>query len=323
MATPKVIQKSVNKWLAKRLPRSRAVKLTLNNIFILPSKKSLGLLLVLALMLIAAINYQNSLIYLFAFWLSSAWLVSIHMTFRNLAGVNIEVIGHENCHAEQQATVILRITPNKARLDDLCLYWDKPIKAPPFWLSFHENEPKQIELTYPSKKRGPLQPERLVVAVRSPAGLAVAWSQILLQVDWLIYPKPQKRVEHHLEAHHVHSNEEVTQRSQEGQTDYSHLRRYQAGDHLKRIHWRHYAKTDELSTRVFVDYRKNDQWIYWHEYDGLDLEARLSAICAKVLDYSAQQINFGLSLPEQEFAASKGEHHTQLCLEALAAYGHA
>jgi uncharacterized protein (DUF58 family) len=311
----KRLKKSVNKWLSKRLPPMNSIQLTLNNIFIVPSKSSLGLLMALALMLLAAINYQNSLIYLFTFWIASSWIISLHMTFRNLMGVKVEVIGFENCHAKQQATLTLRVYPNKKQLTDLCFFWAEDQK---YWLNFHDNQPKDIQLAYSTEKRGKLMPERLRIENRAPAGLAVAWSNLAFDVTWWIYPKAIAAKSHKKVLASDNENNDETGQWQVGHTDFSHLRSYQEGDHLKRIHWRQFAKTGELSTREFVDYQQDDLWLDWQEFEGLPLEARLSALCAKLLELQSAQVNFGLRLPNQEIAANSGEHHVKQCLEALA-----
>jgi uncharacterized protein (DUF58 family) len=313
----KRLQRSMDKWLSKRLPPLNFIELTLNNIFIVPSKSSLGLLVVLLLMLILAVNYQNSLVYLFVFWISSSWLVSIHMTFRHLMGVKIKVIGYETCHAKQQASITLRIYPNKKQLTDLCLFWSEDQK---YWLNFHDNAPQDIQLLYPTSKRGKLIPKRIRIENRSPAGLAVAWSHLAFDVTWWIYPKAQRLTMGKINTTYHDDNDQEAGQWQKGNTDFSHLRTYQAGDALKRIHWRQFAKTGELSTREFVDYKQTDLWINWRDYSALSQEVWLSAMCADILDYQKNQLSFGLRLPNSEIEIGSGEQHIKQCLEALARF---
>jgi len=311
----KRIQQSMDKWLSKRLPPRNDIELTFNNIFIVPSQSSLGLFGVLLLMLLVAVNYQNPLIYLFVFWIASSWMISLLMTFRNLMGVKIDVIGYENCHAKQQASIILRVYPNKKQLNDLCLFWFEDKK---YWLTFHDNAPKDIQLNYPSHKRGQLRPDRLRIENRSPAGLAVAWSHLAFDVTWWIYPKALPLTVGKINAVTDDDNAEEAGQWQKGNTDFSHLRTYQAGDQLKRIHWRQFAKTGELSTREFVDYQQTDVWLDWRAYSGLSQEVWLSAMCAEILTFQKKQLSFGLRLPNVEIEFGSGEQHTKKCLEALA-----
>lgn len=311
----KRIQQSMHRWLSKRLPPLNHIELTLNNIFIVPSKSSLGFLAVLLLMLIVAVNYQNSLVYLFVFWLVSSWMVSLLLTFRNLMGVKIKVVGYENCHAKQNASIMLRVYPNKKQLNDLCLFWFEDKKH---WLSFYDNTPQDIQLLYPTSKRGKLIPERLRIENRSPAGLAVAWSNLAFDMTWWIYPKAQALTP---DAINVAKDDEFVQEAgqwQKGNTDFSHLRTYQAGDHLKRIHWRQFAKTGELSTREFLDYQQTDLWIDWRSYSGFSQEIWLSALCADILSAQKKQLAFGVRLPNIEIDIGSGEQHIKKCLEALA-----
>jgi uncharacterized protein (DUF58 family) len=309
------IQQSMNTWLSKRLPPLNHIELTLNNIFIVPSKSSLGLLAVLLLMLIVAVNYQNALVYLFVFWLASSWMVSLLLTFRNLMGVKIKVVGYENCHAKQNASITLRVYPNKKQLNDLCLFWFEDKK---YWLSFHENTPRDIKLLYPTSKRGKLTPERIRIENRSPAGLAVAWSNLAFDTTWWIYPKAEALGSNKINATNGDETEQVAGQWQKGNTDFSHLRSYQAGDQLKHIHWRQFAKTGELSTREFVDYQQTDLWIDWRNYRGFSQEIWLSALCADILAVQQKQLTFGVRLPNVEIGIGSGEQHIKQCLEALA-----
>src|SRR5699024_2538312 len=75
------------RWLKKRIPASSQVRLNHRRIFIMPTRAGMGLLLLLLIMLIGAINYQNSLIYAVVFLLGSLFWVGLHHTYRNLAGL--------------------------------------------------------------------------------------------------------------------------------------------------------------------------------------------------------------------------------------------
>ena len=52
---------------------------------------------------------------------------------------------------------------------------------------------------------------------------------------------------------------------------------------------------------------------------GADTEARLSRLCAWVLQADRIGARYGLRLPGREIAPDEGPNHRQRCLEALAA----
>lgn len=59
------------KWLDRRIPEAKEVILNQRSIFIIPSRVGWLFLLLLILLLITAMNYQNGLIYGLTFWLFS------------------------------------------------------------------------------------------------------------------------------------------------------------------------------------------------------------------------------------------------------------
>ena len=73
------------RWLKRRIPAAQQISLDHRRIFILPSRAGLGFLLLLAILLVGAINYQNSLVYGLTFLLLSLFWVVLHHSYRNLA----------------------------------------------------------------------------------------------------------------------------------------------------------------------------------------------------------------------------------------------
>ena len=57
------LQGRVRRWALKRYPRSRSVTLTQKRIFILPTRAGAGFMLLLLMLLIMGVNYENNLIY--------------------------------------------------------------------------------------------------------------------------------------------------------------------------------------------------------------------------------------------------------------------
>ena len=77
-------------WLNRRIPPARAVQLNQRRIFILPTPRGLAFSVVLLLMLLAGINYQNSLAYGLTFLLLSVFHTAMLHTYRNLSGLMIK-----------------------------------------------------------------------------------------------------------------------------------------------------------------------------------------------------------------------------------------
>ena len=75
------------RWLVRRIPPASRVELNHRRIFIMPTRAGAIFALVLILMLLVAINYQNSLAYGLTFLLLSVAVLAILHTYRNLSGL--------------------------------------------------------------------------------------------------------------------------------------------------------------------------------------------------------------------------------------------
>ena len=80
----------LSKWLSSKSPRKKKFILSQRNIYIFPSAFGLFFLVLLLLMLLTAINYQSSLIYLLTFFLGAIFFLSIWACFLNFSGLIVE-----------------------------------------------------------------------------------------------------------------------------------------------------------------------------------------------------------------------------------------
>ena len=88
-----------------RFPRSDTLLLTQRNVYILPTKAGWSFGVTLAVMLLAAINYQLNLGYALTFLLGGAALVSMHQTHANLRRLGLRVKAPAPVFAGEPATL--------------------------------------------------------------------------------------------------------------------------------------------------------------------------------------------------------------------------
>ena len=131
----------------------RTVRYHLRNIYILPTAAGWGLLIVVLLILVAAINFQNSLVYAASFWLGSLMVLNILYTFRNLAGLKLELVGAEACFAGQNCQITLRAGSARPK-ESISVGWKNSDQA---LFSLRESPSTEIELSYPAPRRGRLR----------------------------------------------------------------------------------------------------------------------------------------------------------------------
>lgn len=307
-----------DKWLQERFPESREITLGLKRIFVIPRMTSVALLLTLFVLLLMAINFQNSLIYGLAFWLLALIVIGIFFTYRNLSEVTVRAIQTNACFAGEKAVFELEVScPEGQQKSAISIGW----KFQDFTtIDLHGHNSIQVKLSHDTRKRGMFKPERLSIFTTYPVGLVVAWSYAVLGMQSVVYPAPLLQESEESEFgldEEAEQGKEITQ----GTTDFSGVRQYQMGDSPKHIHWPSYAKTGEAYTKTFVDYASQDLWLDWDVLSFSGEEIRLSHLCAKVLQYHQDHLVYGLKIPGKTIQPSSGEAHRTICLTALALYG--
>ena len=309
---------SFQQWVNRRIPLAKEVTLTQRKIFILPSKISLGLMVIILLLFLVGINFQNSLVYIVCFWLIALLVINIFYTYRNLSGLTIKAISAEPCFAGEKMVLELEVSrPVKQRKSAIYFGWKNEDLVE---LNLQADQSTRIKLSHSSDKRGRFTPPRIDIFTRFPTGLNTAWSYASMDVQGIVYPEPIEKTQ---QSGKQTSDDESTDGKEimGGSSDFAGIREYQLGDSPKHIHWGQYAKTGDLYTKSFVDYENQDVWLDWQSLTFSGTESRLSHLSAMIIAFHDAQKQFGLRIPGKEIQPNKGEGHKVRCLTALALYG--
>ncbi|GAC1039633.1 DUF58 domain-containing protein [Pseudomonas sp. No.117] len=303
-------------WLARRIPPANRITLDQRRIFILPTRQGAAFAVALLLMLLAGINYQNSLAYGLTFLLFSLALVAMLHTYRNLAGLLLAGGGASPVFAGEVAGFRLRLESDRRAHQAIALGW----RGEPLVVSdVPAGETVALQVFHPAPTRGWLRPERLRVESRFPLGLFVAWSWLDLDVRGLIYPRPLEAAPPPRSGEDS-GGEEGQRQAGQGADDFQGLRAYQPGDSRRRLDWKAFSRGQGLLVKDFTALAGSELWLDFSVLDG-DTETRLSWLCQAVLDANARQLRFGLRLPGQELAPATGENQRDAALQALALFG--
>ncbi|MFY1053850.1 DUF58 domain-containing protein [Ectopseudomonas khazarica] len=304
------------RWLARRIPPAASVRLNQRRIFIVPSRVGAAFTVALVLMLLVAINYQNSLAYGLTFLLMAVFVVAILHTYRNLAGLVLKAGGGGAVFVGEQAVFRVRLESRGREHQAVALGW------PPAELVLRDVPREgqcEVEVSLPARRRGWLRPGRLRVESRFPLGLLVAWSWVDLDQAVLVYPRPLEG-DLPVSAGLGEDDDEGMRARGQGADDFQGLRDYQPGDSKRRLDWKAYSRGQGLLVKDFAMLSGRDLWLDYESLAG-DSEMRLSLLCHWVLQFSARQQPFGLQLPGTSIAADVGEAHRDACLRALALFG--
>ncbi len=314
---PQRVRSLFDKWLTRRIPPAPMVTLSHRQIFIVPTRAGLALLLLLLILLIGAINYQNSLVYGVTFLLGSLFWVSLHHTYRNLASLEVHAAGSIPVFAGEMAPLELNLLAPRHEHQALVFSWPD---AQSRQIDLGRNGESRITLYHPTQKRGWLRPGRLRIETRYPLGWFVAWS--LVDLDWqvLVYPRV---ISLPLPSFVQGGEGETEQQMVEGSDDFQGLRDYQPGDSRKRLDWRAYSRGQGLHSKVFAEPLSNTYWLDLASTPGVDLEQRLSHIAGWIMQLELADQSYGLQVGEIRIATDRGERHRDRCLRTLALFGSA
>lgn len=298
-------------------PQAPPYQLHRRNVYILPTRHGLMFAALLLLMLIGAINYNNSLAYLMTFLLASLGVVAILHTYRNLLRLSI-TSGHiEPRFAGETLTIPVRID-NRQGPARLAIEINFPGENPCI-TDIEALQLQNIELENIPQRRGHHLLNRFTIATRFPLGLFRAWAHIHLKQSYLVYPRPAAI--NQLPADSLYKLK-VTGDQGVGADDFAGLRPYHSGDSLRHIHWKVAARQQGLLTKQFGGDRSEELWLDWSSLPDLPLEQRLSILTRWVLLAEREGKSYGLRLPDEVLEPDRGGPHRHQCLKALAEYHH-
>jgi len=305
-------------WLDRRIPPARQVELSHRSIFIVPN--SVGLLFgaVLLVMLVTAINYQNSLIYALTFWLFSVALAGMHFTYRNLSGLTLAAGHAYPVFAGDVIDVPLRLMAAAEKSHD-ALSLGFP-DNPAITIDVERNDSEQAGLSFRTQSRGWLDAGRLRLETRFPLGMYTAWTWVRLEFNVLVYPRPEW-VPFVFAAGDGGEELEGAPSRDVGNQDFNGLRPYQPGDSLKQIAWKQLARGKGLVTKEFDSDQGASCWLDWEVLAPATTEVRLSRLTGWVLQAHQNGWRYGLRLPSLQLAPDNSDLHKEQCLQALALYG--
>lgn len=295
-------------------------------IYIVPSRFGILLALLLAAMLVAALNFNSNLGLAFTFLMASIALVAMHHCNRNLLGLSIDAATEIDAFAGQEARFEF-IVRNVSRVDrgDIEILCDT--QARPRGLrarhpanvtrSVAANTYEHVSVALSVPTRGVLRLSQFELRTRYPFGWFRAWTYVQGTLTAYVAPRPDGSRRLPAAAASQGQSRAVNVK---GDEEFSGLRDYQPGMPLKHMAWKVLARGGGAAVRTYEGLAAQPEWLDFDLLPDLDAEARLSQLCRWVLESDAAQRVYGLRLPGIEIAAERGPAHRSQCLRALAAF---
>lgn len=303
------------RWVNRRIPRADKQVFSQRNIFILPTGAGVVFGVLLLIMLITGINYQNSLIYLLTFLLGAIMVAAMHQTHRNLAGLELTLIKTGEGFAGEPLPFRFRAVSGKHDAVAISLCSDSHTLDQQH---VPARQAADLTISLASSHRGYFRPDRIRVETRFPFGLLKAWSWVRPVSCGIVYPRPVAAPDSASTV--TEGDDQASARSVDG-NDHADMRPWREGDLSQRVLWKRYARTGQMVIADWEGEQGSPHWLDFHAFPGVDVELRLSYLTAQVLERGRNGTPFGLNLPGQMIDPDTGPAHVARCLKSLAVYG--
>lgn len=305
-------------WLDRRIPPAKEVELNRKRIFIFPSKFGFAFCFLMLVMLVLAINYQNNMAYLLVFFMASLFFVTLHHSYNNLSGLCFSIKANASVHAEDEQIFAVRAV-SRSKLERFNIFVKFPLSdAACFDVNLASKNVTEVSLSHSTFKRGILKPGRLLIESDYPLGLFRVWSWVDLKTQAIIYPKllaaPLS------DSDNDQQGESFTPTISATGDEFYQLRGFRQGDNTKHIHWRHYAKSQQLTTQQFAKSVSEAKHLDWYSLTG-STEEKLSVMAYWAILFEREQHAYSLILPNKTIAKNHGQQHLNEVLTNLALYG--
>jgi uncharacterized protein (DUF58 family) len=309
----------MDRWLLERLKRRRGPTrlprtLEYRHIFVMPTRFGFWFGVLLALLALGGLNFNNNMALLLAFLLAAVAQMTTLLAYRNLVGLTVRDLQAEPVFAGQKArfTVVLHNSEARNRFTIQALGADSVSCA-----DVEASAGARLTVTRATERRGWLQSPPFRLENRYPLGLFRAWSVFIPEARCLVYPAPAP---HPPPLPRTGRGDHGIARKGDGEHLHG-LREYQPGDPIRRVAWRTSARHGKLYSREMETPREEACEFNWYLMGGKDVEEKLSILTAWILRAERRQIPYSLEMPSDALPADLGESHCHACLRILAEFG--
>jgi uncharacterized protein (DUF58 family) len=311
------LKQRLQAWIEKRNPLT-AGTVTLSNrrLYILPTRFGYIYALMLFILLLAAINYQNSMAYAMTFLLTALGIISLWQTHNNLLGLEVSLSSPAPAFAGDHLTLAYQLrNPAKPVRYAVGIQYEN---QPPGYIRVDGQGTGELKLKLATTQRGRYKAAAVTIFTRYPTGLFHAWGLLRFDRDILVYPKPDfdARLEPSLlEAYDGQATVDTTDGD-----DFAGLREHRMGESLRHISWKAYAQGRGMLTKTFQGHAAPSLNIRWQDMSAPSPEGKLSQMTAMVVQAHQSGRKYAITLPTIDIELDDGPAHYAHCLGQLATF---
>ncbi len=308
----------IARWARKRQGEDALpLQLQARRLYILPTRAGYTAGVLLFVMLIAGLNYTNSLALVLTFLLAGFVLVGMHECQRTLQGLELLSAQAPDGYAEAEGIIELRFA-NASRVARRALTVCAR-GAAPAQFDLPSGAQAMVRVTHLCAQRGRHRIGRLELSTTAPFGLFRSWTWLHLPVELIVYPRPAGTRPLPPPAAGRHAR--LAASASSGEEEWASLRAYQMSDSPRSIAWKTVARGGPFMVGQYAGTAASEYRLSFSGLESLALEARLSQLCAWVDECARIDAGCALELPDAHVPLGRGAQQRTLLLRALALYG--
>jgi uncharacterized protein (DUF58 family) len=304
-------------WVRRRQGEDALpVALQRRRLYILPTRGGFAFGALVFVMLLAGLNYTNSLALFLTFVLAAFALVAMQQCHRNLLGVRVTALDAPGVFARTPARLLVSLA-NDSSAPRLRL--EAGLEGAPRSradLAAHGHALLAVPLD--PQARGVLRIARVRISTAHPFALFRAWTWVHAPLELIVYPAALGTLPMPYAGTHRAGGRA---RGGTGLDEWQGLRPFRDGDSPRQVDWKAYAREAPLLVKEYRPLGSDLRWFDFSQLPGLPTEARLEQLARWVVDAEAQGERYGLTLPGVRVPSDRGPAQRHQCLAQLARFG--
>lgn len=312
------VKTAFTRFLLKKKHHTEHLVLKHNTIYIFPSKLGVGFLLVTLLNFVLGINYQNNLILVMAYLMLVVMILALLKGYNNAQGLHVGFKKLQASYSPASPQLWLELNAPKISKAISFIYNNTLLTT----IDEVSDISSTVQLSLPITERGKYRPTRLKLLSQFPFGLVSVWSYMQLSENFYVYPKQIKPNNSENAINQLTAGDAGVHKQANGIDEFESLKVHQQGMNINRVSWKHYAKTQQLMVKEFVNFNEQSPCYDFNKLQG-NTESRLSQLSYLITKAQNEQAKFNLILGELRFLAANmksNEEHYLTCLQAISRY---
>ncbi|MGN5765096.1 DUF58 domain-containing protein [Acinetobacter calcoaceticus] len=288
------LKRQLQYWIAKRFQIEGSKILLQKDVLVFIYKQGFLYLVLIVITFIAGINYANNLILGFCFLISAILCISFYLTFKQLHGLQIELVVAEVGQVEQPLILKILLKQSTQTVRYLRLNWQEQEH-----FLYLEQTQQSLELAVLPEQRGRYELDALKIYATYPLGLVRAWTYLYpKQAVWIAPKADDWQQEHKLQP----------TPAQDSLDEFKELRNFQHGDSYQNVAWKQVARGQGFLIKMFEAQTNHQHMdIDYQLIPALGHEQKLSLMMGLIEQCEQSGNDYAVILPHARLESGQGQ----------------